>query len=80
MMIMMTIEPKTTIFANLVMRIRISNGDNDDDDEEAGEDDDDEEGDEGDDYHCSFDMSITGIESPLGDISGSGTNWKIGRW
>jgi len=26
----------------------------------------------------SFDMSITGIESPLGDISGSGTNWKIG--
>ena len=44
-----------------------------DEDKEAGEDDDD-------DYHCSFDMSITGIESPLGDISGSGTNWKIGRW
>ena len=41
-----------------------------------GDDDDD---DDDDDYHCSFDMSITGIESPLGDISGSGTNWKIGR-
>ena len=40
-----------------------------------GDDDDDDD----DDYHCSFDMSITGIESPLGDISGSGTNWKIGR-
>jgi len=24
-----------------------------------------------------FDKSITGIESPLGDISGSGTDWKI---
>ena len=48
------------------MRIYIGNENDNDEDED-------------DDYDCSFDMSITGIESPLGDISGSGTNWKIGR-